>query len=79
MGTSEEVQELLEKYESTPLHSGISLAELIRRPELNYEILEPLDPDRPRLLRGVAEQVNIHIKYDGYPPSAEAGGTISEA
>ena len=66
VGTSEEVQELLEKYESTPLHSGISLAELIRRPELNYEILEPLDPDRPRLLRGVAEQVNIHIKYDGY-------------
>src|SRR5699024_5853588 len=43
VGTSEEVQELLEKYESTPLHSGISLAELIRRPELNYEILEPLD------------------------------------
>ena len=66
VGTSEEVQELLEKYESTPLHSGISLAELIRRPELNYEILEPLDPDRSRLLRGVAEQVNIHIKYDGY-------------
>ena len=66
VGTSEEVQELLEKYESTPLHSGISLAELIRRPELNYEILEPLDPDRHRLLRGVAEQVNIHIKYDGY-------------
>lgn len=66
VGTSEEVQELLEKYESTPLHSGISLAELIRRPELNYEILEPLDKDRPRLLRGVAEQVNIHIKYDGY-------------
>ena len=60
VGTSEEVQELLEKYESTPLHSGISLAELIRRPELNYEILEPLDPDRPRLLRGVAEQVNIY-------------------
>lgn len=66
VGTSEEVQELLEKYESTPPHSGISLAELIRRPELNYEILEPLDPDRSRLLRGVAEQVNIHIKYDGY-------------
>ena len=66
VGTSEEVQKLLEEYESTPLHSGSSLAELIRRPELSYEILAPLDPDRPELLRGVAEQVNIHIKYDGY-------------
>ena len=66
VGTSAEVQKLLEEYESTPLHSGSSLAELIRRPELNYEILAPLDPDRPELLRGVAEQVNIHIKYDGY-------------
>ena len=66
VGTSEEVQRLLEQYESTPLHSGISLAELIRRPELSYEALAPIDPDRPSLLRGVAEQVNIHIKYDGY-------------
>ncbi len=66
VGTSEKVQKLLESYESTPLHSGISLAELIRRPELNYEVLAPVDPDRPKLLRGVAEQVNIHIKYDGY-------------
>ena len=74
VGTSEEVQELLEKYESTPLHSGISLAELIRRPELNYEILEPLDPDRPRLLRGVAGEVNIHIKYYGYIPRQEKKG-----
>ena len=66
VGTSEKVQKLLESYESTPLHSGISLAELIRRPELNYEALALVDPDRPKLLRGVAEQVNIHIKYDGY-------------
>ena len=66
VGTSEKVQKLLESYESTPLHSGISLAELIRRPELNYEVLASVDPDRPKLLRGVAEQVNIHIKYDGY-------------
>ena len=66
VGTSEEVQRLLEQYGSTPLHSGISLAELIRRPELNYDALAPVDPERPELLRGVAEQVNIHIKYDGY-------------
>jgi len=66
IGTKIEVQELLEKYESTPLNSGTTLAELIRRPELNYEILAALDPERPKLSAGVAEQVNINIKYDGY-------------
>ena len=66
MGTSEQVQELLNEYGSTPLNSGISLAELIKRPELSYDIVAPLDPKRPKLMRGVAEQVNIHMKYDGY-------------
>ena len=66
IGTRTEVQELLEKYESTPLMSGTTLAELIRRPELNYDLLAPIDPGRPVLSRGVAEQVNINIKYDGY-------------
>ena len=66
VGTSEKVQELLVKHGSTPLNSGISLAELIKRPELSYEILAPLDPQRPELMRGVVEQVNIHMKYDGY-------------
>lgn len=66
IGTRPEVQELLEKYESTPLMSGTTLAELIRRPELNYDLLAPIDPGRPVLSRGVAEQVNINMKYDGY-------------
>lgn len=66
VGTSEKVQELLVEHGSTPLNSGISLAELIKRPELSYEILTPLDPQRPELIRGVVEQVNIHMKYDGY-------------
>lgn len=66
VGTSEKVQELLVEHGSTPLNSGISLAELIKRPELSYEILTPLDPQRPELMRGVVEQVNIHMKYDGY-------------
>ena len=66
VGTSEQVQKLLEEYGSTPLNSGISLAELIRRPELSYDIVAPLDPKRPQLMRGVTEQVNIHMKYDGY-------------
>ena len=55
-----------EEYESTPLNTGTSLAELIRRPELNYEVLAPIDEDRPELPDEVAEQVNINIKYDGY-------------
>ena len=66
IGTSEEVQNLLEQYGSTPLVSGSTLAELIRRPELNYEVLKPIDPEREELPDDVIEQVNIFIKYDGY-------------
>ena len=66
LGTSEPVQNLLKQYESTPLTSGTTMAELIRRPELNYEALAPVDPNRPELDYDVVEQVNINIKYDGY-------------
>ena len=66
IGTSEEVQLLLEVYGSTPLISGIKLSELIRRPELNYQCLAPIDSGRKSLPYDVAEQVNINIKYDGY-------------
>lgn len=66
IGANKKVQALLEEYESTPLNTGTSLAELIRRAELNYEVLAPIDEDRPELPDEVAEQVNINIKYDGY-------------
>ncbi len=66
MGASPAVQRLLEQYDSAPLASGISLAELIRRPELDYDKLAPIDPDRPKLRDDVREQVNINIKYEGY-------------
>ena len=66
VGSSAAVNEVLQKYQSTPLNGGSSLAELIRRPELNYEVLAELDPERPELSAGVKEQVNINIKYDGY-------------
>ena len=66
IGANKKVQALLEEYESTPLNTGTSLAELIRRPELNYEVLAPIDEERPELSDEVAEQVNINIKYDGY-------------
>ena len=66
LGTSEKVQELLAEYGSTPLKSGITMEELIRRPELDYEKLQPVDPERPELPADVREQVNIEIKYEGY-------------
>ena len=66
IGANKKVQALLGEYESTPLNTGTSLAELIRRPELNYEELAPIDEERPELPDEVAEQVNINIKYDGY-------------
>ncbi len=66
VGAVREVQELLEQYGSTPLKNGISLGDLIRRPELSYDIVAPLDRDRPDLPQDVREQVNINIKYEGY-------------
>ena len=66
VGTTPQVQELLEEHNSTPLTSGSTLGELIRRPELTYEILSPIDPERPELRGDIREQVNINIKYEGY-------------
>lgn len=59
VGNTEEVQKLLDEYESTRLVSGISLAELIRRPELSYDKLALIDKDRPELSEEVREEVNI--------------------
>ena len=66
IGANAAVQKLLEEHQSTPLKTGTTLAELIRRPELSYEDLADIDPQRPELARDVIEQVNIHVKYDGY-------------
>ena len=66
IGGTPKVQELLAKYESTPLTSGTTLAELIKRPELDYEKLAEVDEKRPELAFDVQEQVNIEIKYEGY-------------
>ena len=66
IGNTEPVQKLLEQYKSTPMKSGTTLAELIRRPELSYEAIESLDKERQELPWDVKEQVDINIKYDGY-------------
>ena len=66
IGASAQIQEFLEKHNSTSLKTGSSLAELIRRPELDYDLVAPLDPQRQPLAVDVIEQININIKYDGY-------------
>ena len=66
VGARAEVQELLAKYESTPLQSGTTLAELLKIPELSYEIIKDIDKDRKELPEDVKEQVNIELKYEGY-------------
>ncbi|WP_304508823.1 tRNA uridine-5-carboxymethylaminomethyl(34) synthesis enzyme MnmG [Anaerotignum sp.] len=58
--------EILEKHESSPIKSGVKLSDLIKRPELDYEKLAPIDGERPELPMDVREQVNIQIKYEGY-------------
>ena len=66
LGANRQVQEFLEQAGSTPLKTAATLAELIRRPELNYEMLAALDPERPEVSPEVVEQININLKYEGY-------------
>lgn len=66
VGASKNVQSLLEELGSTTLKSSAKMTELIRRPELNYMDLAPIDPERPEYDLDVQEQVNINIKYEGY-------------
>lgn len=66
VGASEKIQTFLKNNNSTPLQSGSTLAELLKRPELSYDLLNEIDDNRPELPRDVAEQVNIELKYEGY-------------
>lgn len=66
IGAKEEVQNLLKANDSTILNNGVTIAELIRRPELDYIKLAEIDPDRPEVDIDTAEQININIKYMGY-------------
>lgn len=66
VGTSDKVQKFLESHNSTLLQSGSTMAELLKRPELSYDVLAEIDQDRKELPQDVCEQVNINLKYDGY-------------
>lgn len=66
VGANKKVQEFLVSHGSTELKTGVSLAEIMRRPEFNYELIAALDEEREALPREVTEQVNINIKYEGY-------------
>ena len=66
VGNSDEVQKVLQSYGATELKSGCSLADLLRRPELDYDKIKALDPKRPQYPAAVGEQVHIQIKYEGY-------------
>ncbi|MFG6328699.1 MAG: tRNA uridine-5-carboxymethylaminomethyl(34) synthesis enzyme MnmG [Lachnospiraceae bacterium] len=66
IGLKDDIQKILDENGSTLLQSGVTMAELIKRPELSYEKLEPVDKDRPELPADVKEQVNIAVKYEGY-------------
>jgi tRNA uridine 5-carboxymethylaminomethyl modification enzyme len=66
IGASERVQNFLRAHGSTELKTGATLAELVRRPELDYFMLTEIDEKMPDLLEDTAEQVNINIKYEGY-------------
>ncbi|MCI9542249.1 MAG: tRNA uridine-5-carboxymethylaminomethyl(34) synthesis enzyme MnmG [Lachnospiraceae bacterium] len=66
VGASESISNLLKQYGSTPLKTGTTLAELIRRPELDYKKIKEIDKDRKPLPEDIITQVDINIKYEGY-------------
>lgn len=66
IGSKKSNNDYLESLNSTPLSQGVKLCELIRRPELSYDLTKPLDEDRPDLPYDVREQVDISLKYEGY-------------
>lgn len=66
VSSSKEVSDFLSGFDSTPVSDGAILFDLIKRPELSYELLAPLDPERPDIRPDIAAQINIEIKYEGY-------------
>ncbi|MBQ8824987.1 MAG: tRNA uridine-5-carboxymethylaminomethyl(34) synthesis enzyme MnmG [Ruminococcus sp.] len=69
---SEEINKFLESHGTAPLHTGCKIADLIRRPQLNYNVIKDFDVQRPDLPSVIGEQVEIQIKYEGYIEKQEA-------
>ena len=63
---TEKVNSLLEKYNTSRISTGVKLADLLKRPELNYNKLAEIDIDRPNLPKQVTDEVGIQVKYEGY-------------
>ena len=66
VGPSKELEEIFNSVGSEPITNGMSMADLIKRPELDYDILALIDPERPELREDIRFQVNVQIKYEGY-------------
>lgn len=66
MSPSQELNDFLAEHGTAPLSTGCKMADLIRRPQLNYAMLEKFDANRPKLSFEVCEQVELQIKYEGY-------------
>lgn len=66
VGPSKELEEIFNSVGSEPITNGMSMADLIKRPELDYDILAPIDHERPELREDIRFQVNVQIKYEGY-------------
>ena len=66
LAPGEEINALLESAGTAPLTTGIRMSELIKRPQISYDILAPFDKERPPLSRSVREMVEVEIKYEGY-------------
>lgn len=66
IGPTSLVNEILSKYDSTPIKNGVSIADLLKRPEITYKSLEPIDPQRPETSNSVQFEVEVQIKYEGY-------------
>jgi tRNA uridine 5-carboxymethylaminomethyl modification enzyme len=60
------INPVLDKIGSSPVNKSVSLMELMKRPEITYDSLAPADPERPKLMRRIAAQIEVRIKYEGY-------------
>ena len=76
---TQETNELLQKYGTNPIYNGTKMSDLLKRTELNYEKLKPLDKDRPNLSKQEAQEVEIQVKYEGYIKMQEGNNSLSES